>query len=71
MGYVSLSAGQTKLYWAMLDSIWFRNKQYEPYMTRYSTIQACVILDPEISVYDAVVVAEALYNAVFIKGEKK
>ena len=59
---MKLNGPQTRLYWALLDSIWMRSPDYAPYMTRLLVIRACCMLDPDASIYDVLVVADCIYQ---------
>lgn len=63
-----LNGSQTRLYWALIDSIWLTHPLYAPHMTRWLTIQACSVVWPDCSVYDAVIVTERLYHEGRIRG---
>lgn len=62
-----LNRNQTRIYWAVLESIWMTSDRYRPYMDKKLTLRAISIIAPETTIYDAWVVADALYQAGMIK----
>lgn len=62
-----LTREQTRVYWIVMESIWMRSDQYRPYMNKALVLRAISILAPETTIYDAWAVADALFQAGFIK----
>ena len=57
-----LTKEQTRIYWALMESIWFTSDRYRPYMTRLLTVRACSIVCPEATVYDCMVIADYFFQ---------
>lgn len=64
---MELTRDQTRVYWAVMESVWMVSERYRPYMNKALVLRAISIIAPDTTVYDAWAVADCLYQAGFIK----